>query len=202
MVSRESLQTALREARKTPDELLTTAPNHFPHLQFSAGQVLCLHGQHRLRAGAEVLPEGDRWWTVDLYLDGSFHLLYLGSTKRILDISPELQTALIEEYTNERQPSDGEIYRKIRQYQQEHNARFQKRWWARLSANKAKRLRQLQKNIDISSAFDALLPIPGVWSGMSIGYLAKVMALDSDEVVAFHMCPWAWLTSFRRSSIT
>jgi Protein of unknown function (DUF3723) len=106
----------------------------------------------------------------------------LRETNQILDISPELRTALVEEYTNERQPSDGEIYRKIRQYQQEHNARFQKRWWARLSPNKAKRLRQLRKNIDISSAFDALLPIPGVWGGMSIGNLAKVMALDSDEV--------------------
>jgi Protein of unknown function (DUF3723) len=73
VVSRESLQSALRAARKTPDELLTTVPNNFPRLEFRAGQVLCLHGQHRVRAGAEVLPAGDRWWTVDLYLDGNRH---------------------------------------------------------------------------------------------------------------------------------
>lgn len=73
VVSRESLQAALRAAHKTPDELRTTTPHSVPHLHFSAGQVLCLHGQHRVRAGAEVLPEEDRWWTVDLYLDGKRH---------------------------------------------------------------------------------------------------------------------------------
>jgi hypothetical protein len=31
-----------------------------------------LHGRHRDQAGAEVLPPTDRWWTVDLYLDGMF----------------------------------------------------------------------------------------------------------------------------------
>ncbi|PCG89751.1 hypothetical protein PENOC_105170 [Penicillium occitanis (nom. inval.)] len=137
-------------------------------LQFSVGQVLCLHGQHRVRAGAEVLLEEDRWWTVDLYLD---------------DISTELRTTLIEEYANKRQPNDREIYRKIRQYQQEHNAHFQRRWWVRLSLSKARRLQQLHKNIDIQCAFDALLPISGVWDGMSIGKLSKVMALDSDKEV-------------------
>uniref|UniRef100_A0A093VHN0 Calponin likey domain-containing protein n=1 Tax=Talaromyces marneffei PM1 TaxID=1077442 RepID=A0A093VHN0_TALMA len=168
VVSRESLQAALRAAHKSPDELLTTTPQSVPRLQFSAGQVLCLHGQHRIRAGAEVLLEEDRWWTVDLYLD---------------DISAELRTALIEEYANERRPNDGEIYRKIRQYQQEHNAHFQRRWLVRLSSSKTRRLQQLHRNIEIQCAFDALLPITGVWDGMSIGKLSKVMALDSDEVI-------------------
>ncbi|EED23183.1 conserved hypothetical protein [Talaromyces stipitatus ATCC 10500] len=168
VVSRESLQAALRAAHKAQDELITTTPQSIPHLQFSAGQVLCLHGQHRVRAGAEVLLGEDRWWTVDLYLN---------------DISTELRTALIEEYANERRPNDGEIYRKIRQYQQEHNAHFQRRWWVRLSSSKARRLQQLHKNIDIQCAFDALLPISGVWDGMSIGKLSKVMALDSDKEV-------------------
>jgi hypothetical protein len=94
-----------------------------------------------------------------------------------------LHNALIDEYSNEKQPSDGEIYRKIRQYEQEHNARFQKRWWAKLSDNKAKRLRQLSDNIELREAFNALLSIPGLWGGMSIGKLAKVMALDCDEVI-------------------
>lgn len=41
------------------------------YFQFSAGQVLCLYGQHRVRAGMEVLLEEDRWWTIDLYLDSN-----------------------------------------------------------------------------------------------------------------------------------
>jgi hypothetical protein len=54
------------------------------------------------------------------------------------DISPDLRTALVDEYANEKAPTDGEVYRKIRQYQHESNALFQNRWWCRLSPNKAK----------------------------------------------------------------
>jgi hypothetical protein len=94
---------------------------------------------------------------------------------------------LIDEYTNEKQPSDGEVYRRIRQYQHEHNARFQKRWWSRLSENKAKRLRQLTSpdHVDLCSAFDALLAIPGLWNGMRLGSLNRILALKCDEVCSF-----------------
>lgn len=37
-------------------------------------------------------------------------------------------------------------------------------------------------NIDICAAFDALLPIPGLWGSMSIGSLNRVLALKCDEV--------------------
>lgn len=37
-------------------------------------------------------------------------------------------------------------------------------------------------NIDICAAFDTLLPIPGLWGGMSIGSLNRVLALKCDEV--------------------
>ena len=37
-------------------------------------------------------------------------------------------------------------------------------------------------NIDICTAFDALLPIPGLWGSMSIGSLNRVLALKCDEV--------------------
>lgn len=79
------------------------------------------------------------------------------------------------------------MYRRIRQYQHEHNARFQKRWWSRLSENKAKRLRQLTSpdHVDLCSAFDALLAIPGLWNGMRLGSLNRVLALKCDEVSFF-----------------
>lgn len=76
------------------------------------------------------------------------------------------------------------MYRKIRQYQHESNALFQNRWWSRLSPNKAKRLRRLTSpdNTYLCAAFDALLAIPGLWNGMSLGSLNTVMALKCDEV--------------------
>ncbi|KAL4732984.1 hypothetical protein BDV11DRAFT_200976 [Aspergillus similis] len=58
-------------------------------------------------------------------------------------MSAELKTSLLEEYLNEKPPTDGQIYCKIRQYESEHNARFRKRWWSCLTPNKEKRLKAL-----------------------------------------------------------
>ncbi|KAF5857599.1 hypothetical protein ETB97_005528 [Aspergillus alliaceus] len=110
-------------------------------------------------------------------------------------LSPNLRNALVDEYANEKQPSDGEVYRKICQYQHEHNARFQKRWWSRLSENKAKRLRQLtssKDNVDLCAAFDALLAIPGLWNGMSLGFLNKEIIHYLKHIETF----WGTLVNF------
>ncbi|KAH1539389.1 hypothetical protein KXX57_007401, partial [Aspergillus fumigatus] len=117
--------------------------------------------------------------------------LFMSATgrQRSADISQDLQHALVDEYANERHPTDGEVYRKIRQYQHESNALFQNRWWSRLSPNKAKRLRQLfsQENTFICAGFDALLPIPGLWKGMSLGSLNSVFALKCDEEIVHYL---------------
>ena len=70
VVSRQHLHEALQAARVSTADLLTDQPSRYPHLHFSTGSVKCLHGQHRLKAGAQYLPLVDQWWTVDLYLDG------------------------------------------------------------------------------------------------------------------------------------
>ncbi|KAL2848991.1 hypothetical protein BJX68DRAFT_276174 [Aspergillus pseudodeflectus] len=189
IVSRRHLGRACQAAGLTAEEL-KTCQQQYVHLSFRGHQVQCLHGQHRLKAAEETLPPFDRWWTVDLYLD---------------DISPDLRTALIDEYANEKAPSDGEVYRKIRQYQHEANALFQNRWWTRLSPNKAKRLRQLtsQDNTNLCAAFDALLAIPGLWNGMSLGLLNTVLALKCDEELIHYLTHvknfWAALVNHDRT---
>ncbi|KAL4744558.1 hypothetical protein BDW72DRAFT_208921 [Aspergillus terricola var. indicus] len=65
----------------------------------------------------------------------------------------------------------------------EHNARFRKRWWSRLTPNKEKRLKALLAHEEFRDAFDKLLPIPGLWSGLRIGSLAKLMAVKCDEEI-------------------
>lgn len=71
IVSRRHLRRACRAAGITNNEdLMTNSTAHYPRLQFPAGQVQCLHGLHRLKAGEETLPPTEQWWTVDLYLDG------------------------------------------------------------------------------------------------------------------------------------
>lgn len=70
VVSQESIEISLAISHVTRAELLNASPNKFPHLKFSSGQVLVLHGRHRIQAASRALFPDDRWWTVDLYLDG------------------------------------------------------------------------------------------------------------------------------------
>lgn len=89
----------------------------------------------------------------------------------------------MDEYSNERTPSDGEVSRKVRQYQHEANARFEDRWMTRLSANKAKRFQQLSSHVEIRAALDSLLPVPALLlQGMKLGCLPRALAVDCREV--------------------
>ncbi|KAF9883067.1 hypothetical protein FE257_004124 [Aspergillus nanangensis] len=104
------------------------------------------------------------------------------STPATNDISPDLQATLVDDYSNERTPTDGEVYRKVRQYQYESNARLEGRWMARLSSNKAKRLRQLSSHPTVRAGFDSLLAIPALLlHGMILGSLPRALAADIPE---------------------
>ena len=100
----------------------------------------------------------------------------------MLDSNPDWKRELIEEYSNSINFSDGEIYRKIRQYHFESNIFAEKKWWACLTTRKRAFLKQLFKHEQLSSAFDALLVIPGIWTGLNIGILDKIIAMKCDEV--------------------
>lgn len=99
-----------------------------------------------------------------------------------LDVNSQLKTCLIEEYSNEEKPADGEIYRKIRQYHFQRNLSFERRWWTRLTPHGSKNLKQLFRHDELTAAFDALLDIPGLWGGMRISTLHKMMAIRCEEV--------------------
>ncbi|KAI2835487.1 hypothetical protein CBS11350_10013 [Aspergillus niger] len=185
VVSRQHLETALTSAGVSTIALMTNPPDRYPVLEFPVGQVQCLHGQHRLKAAEELLPPSDQWWTVDLYLDGGQDSDPPPSTALFCSsryISSTLQAALVDEYSNEKVPSDGEVYLKVRQYQQEGNARFEERWMARLSANKAKRFRQLNSHVDVRAAFDRLRIIPALLlHGMKFGSIPRALATNCFE---------------------
>ena len=83
----------------------------------------------------------------------------------------------------------------MRQYEYEANAYFKKRWMARLSSNKARRLRQLESHDDVCAAFDALLPIPALLvHGMQLGSLPNVLASNCDEVCILIFITFSYLT--------
>lgn len=105
-----------------------------------------------------------------------------------LDVTDELKTTLIEEYSNERDPDDGEIYRKIREYQGYRgvgNPYFERKWWARLQAisnHKKENLEQLFRHPQFKAAFDIQLLIPGLGDGMRLSTIHKMFAMKCDKV--------------------
>ncbi|KAK5400801.1 hypothetical protein LTR06_011261, partial [Exophiala xenobiotica] len=167
------LESALDLSRISAAALLTRNTNDpaavgdYPQLQVPVGvRLTCLHGRHRIQAALEFLPARDKWWIADLYL---------------ADSSSDVQRSLIEEYANETIPTDGEIYRKIRHYHFQRNYGFESRWWARLRGCRARNLKSLLSHPEIAAGFDALLDVPGLWSGMQLTTLHKMLALRTDD---------------------
>lgn len=105
----------------------------------------------------------------------------------LLDLDNDLKASLIEEYSIEKEPDDGEIYQKIRRYQGyqgEGNPFFEKRWWALLGAismHKRNNLKQLFRNLEYRAAFDIQLSIPGLGAGMRLSTLHKMFAMRCDD---------------------
>lgn len=113
-----------------------------------------------------------------------------------LDLNVDLKTCLIEEYSNEEKPSDGEIYYKMRRYHFQRNFSFEMRWKARLRGKRQQYLLTLTRNEAMTAAFDDLLDIPGLWGGMKITTLHKMMALKCDTVG--RVLTWLILADFSR----
>jgi len=80
------------------------------------------------------------------------------------------------------EPSDGEIYRNLRQCRGEGNLHLERRWFARLSNHGQRCIDDLLNQADITKAFDDLLPIPGLWDGMRISSLNEVISMRCNEV--------------------
>nr|KMM64374.1 hypothetical protein CPAG_00726 [Coccidioides posadasii RMSCC 3488] len=130
---------------------------------------------------------GGRWistWMV------SFHRyvyhLWADYSELYVDVGEELRISLLEEYANQRNPTNGEIYRKIRQYEEEQNEPFQQRWLARLLRCNRERLEQLdnRRNRRLRQGFNALLAISGLWGReMRISMIHRLVAIDCVEEI-------------------
>jgi hypothetical protein len=105
----------------------------------------------------------------------------------LIDADLEVKTRLIEEYSYERNPNNGKLYCKIRQYHFQLNLSFERRWWARLKGSRAKHLKGLLRNRELTTAFDALLDIPSMWDGMMLTTLHKMMAMKCDKEILCYL---------------
>jgi len=192
VISQARLEAAIVASGTSAARLLEDARDSYPELDFPPGYRLeCLHGRHRILAAAQVLPVEDKRWTVDLYLEGMTPFPNPEKATNslcLLDLNQELKTTLIEEYSAEKEPDDGEIYSKIREYQGyggAGNPYFEKRWWARLAAisnHKKENLEQIFRHTDYRAAFDVQLDVPGLQGGMRLSTTHKMFADRCEEV--------------------
>jgi len=67
LVNRQALDAVLSEARMNATDLLQCGEPPTLNINFP---LVCLHGKHRLHAAGQFLNPNDKWWVVDLYLDG------------------------------------------------------------------------------------------------------------------------------------
>ena len=191
IVSQETLRAAIEASPNvSQDSLLENGNTQPPELRFPNNvTVECLQGLHRVAAGQEFLPRRDWWWTVDLYLDGTILdlTLYPYRLTISLDASADLKVALSEEYSNSVNFSDGEIFLKLRRYENDTTKNIgtvfaEKRMWGRLSKDKRKDLKQILKNRTIIAGLDALRVLPGLFVGFRIEH--RFLAIKCFEVSA------------------
>ncbi|KZM19287.1 hypothetical protein ST47_g9567 [Ascochyta rabiei] len=134
--------------------------------------VQCLSGMHRIEAARRFLNENDKWWIVRLFS---------------YDTPKPVLVRIIESYSNEQKPSDGEIFRKIRLYHRENDQEAQKGWWSRLEKSKPKDLRQLFRRPLLAAGFDALIDMPGLWAKLQLGALHRLLVLKCDEEMTLYL---------------
>ena len=182
IVSQSDLNNAIQIAESFTEALFNSASNDYPELVFPPGfRLECLHGRHRILAAKEALHSLNKWWTVDFYLFGM--LLRRSEVDFVLirtDISDRLKIWLTEEYSNEKRPGAGDIYRKIRQYHFKKILNFEVRWRTWLNKGEAKNLARLLLRREWTAAFDDLLDILGLWGGMLISTLHTAMDIKCD----------------------
>ena len=71
VIDQQLLDVVIQASSTSHAALLSDSQSEWPTLRLPSGTRLeCLRGWDRLRAGWESLPPKDRWWTVDLYLNG------------------------------------------------------------------------------------------------------------------------------------
>ncbi|RAH76682.1 hypothetical protein BO86DRAFT_383627 [Aspergillus japonicus CBS 114.51] len=171
LASSEAISQALARIGMTPECFKNNRTNHLPSMTFDPNQIKGLHGRHRIYAAADFLAPADKWWVVDIYLD---------------DVDDALRDHLVEEYDLNREHTDGYIYRKIRQFDDDHA--IGTRWKAHLSSSNRQRWEQIINNNWLRKAFDELLDIPGLWiDGMRLSMVHRLVAISCPEEICAYL---------------
>jgi hypothetical protein len=89
---------------------------------------------------------------------------------------------LTDQYSNQRQYSDLEIYYNIRKHHKQGDVYAEGRWRARLSANKQTRLTQFLKHDVLRASLEEVLTMPGQRFGLTLSMCHDIVGMGCDEV--------------------
>ncbi|OAA59237.1 hypothetical protein LEL_10845 [Akanthomyces lecanii RCEF 1005] len=171
LIRQDDLKAALINSNTSRVDLMA---NSFPYPKLELPSTLtleCLQGHDCLAAAEDVLEGSQKRWDADIFLD---------------DLSNELKKKLVEDYEYQEEPSDGEFYRKIREYQGVQgnaDAFFEKLWQGRLavSKNRQDNFEKLVGHETYVKAFDELLKIPALFGGMQLSVVHSMISMRCEE---------------------
>ncbi|QKX61653.1 uncharacterized protein TRUGW13939_08805 [Talaromyces rugulosus] len=192
-----TFEAAIGLSGTSRESLLATPQLHLPFLHLPGETYLeCLRIPSDVLAAIQALPGDDAWWGVDLF---------------VADTDETLRRALCVQFTKSPGISDGEIYLKVRHYQDRYaqtrdleDRASEVYWWAQLSYNKQENLQRLfaTSKSDYFRAFDALRVIPGLWPGFQISALKTILYLGAKKEILNYvgtiLHTWATILDGRR----
>ena len=122
-----------------------------------------------------------------------------GLTDTGTETTTDLKTYLREEYSNEKRPCDGEIYRKVRYYHSQGNFNLEWRWLSRFLTTGQRNYKQLLKHDQLLAALDKLMDIKGLWLDFKITTMHTIVAMKCEKVLKHQLSSCNCSSRSRRS---
>jgi hypothetical protein len=144
---------------------------HGSYPQLMNHTIVYGQGRHRIEAAKEVRPSS--LWTVNL---SSTDLATIEQKKPI--------RREVEAFQHEKRYSDGHIYRKIREYQNEGDLESEKIWKRRWGPGKQRYFEMIQDRPDIFQALEMLTDFPALMEDLQLGVYHKYFSFHLESYVS------------------
>lgn len=172
VVSPDELQEILGASGITMQDLIGPS-SPLPKLR-PPRPLRCIHGRQRYEAALQVEGPG-MWWAVRVFC------IPPGS-----DVT-RLLFKEVDQHYYQTPPSDGDVFRKVREYTEDDRPDAADLWRARLSKGKRLALRALELRPTLLDKLDQLRCFPGLWQGFHLGCVEKHLALHAIEEMVHYL---------------
>jgi hypothetical protein len=186
LITQVDLNRALRVSKVQQNALKIPASDGSYHfLRTSKGQKLkCVYGKHRVKAAERYFGEGDRWWTITLFLTRGPNGICPSLLDRYKPLTPsdpfeKFALRRRDSFLHQAKLNDGEIYCRFNNCKTEEEKNY---WRAWLTSCKKTALDALMGHEDLKEFFNGLLCFPGMWAALLMGNIQKHTSLQTPEV--------------------